>query len=104
MLKQFRPRSKDLHLRGPSRLRSDLSHWRKRLGDKLELVLAESLRVAHEAGALRCQDLKRVTVDTAVHPKAITFPSDARLLHAAISEPLDPLFITENHSNLYTRF
>ena len=33
--------------------RSDLSHWRKRLGDKLELLLAESLRVAHEAGALR---------------------------------------------------
>ena len=27
--------------------RSDLSHWRKRLGDKLELLLAESLRVAH---------------------------------------------------------
>src|SRR5213592_2237402 len=33
--------------------RSDLSHWRKRLGDKLELLLAESLRVAYEAGALR---------------------------------------------------
>jgi IS5 family transposase len=41
--------------------RSDLSHWRKRLCDKLELVLAESLRVAHEAGALRTRDLKRVT-------------------------------------------
>ncbi|MGY4167315.1 hypothetical protein ACVIM8_001388 [Bradyrhizobium sp. USDA 4529] len=40
--------------------RSDLSHWRKRLGDKLELLLAESLRVAHETGALRSQDLKRV--------------------------------------------
>lgn len=39
--------------------RSDLSHWRKRIGDKLELLLAESLRVAHEAGALRGQDLKR---------------------------------------------
>src|ERR1700733_9031416 len=52
--------------------RSDLSHWRKRLGDKLELLLAESLRVAHEAGALRGQDLKRVTVDTTVQPKAIT--------------------------------
>ncbi|MET4262566.1 hypothetical protein ABIC09_007546 [Bradyrhizobium sp. S3.12.5] len=42
--------------------RSDLSHWRKRLGHRLELLLAESLRVAHEAGALRSQDLKRVTV------------------------------------------
>jgi IS5 family transposase len=40
--------------------------------------------VAHEAGALRGQDLKRVTVDTTVQPKAITFPTDAKLLHAAI--------------------
>ena len=64
--------------------RSDLSHWRKRLGDKLELLLAESLRVAHESGALRTRDLARVTVDTTVQPKAITFPTDAKLLHAAI--------------------
>jgi transposase, IS5 family len=64
--------------------RSDLSHWRKRLGDKLERLLAESLRVAHETGALRTRDLKRVTVDTTVQPKAITFPTDAKLVHAAI--------------------
>ena len=64
--------------------RSDLSHWRKRLGDKLELLLAESLRVAHQSGALRTRDLKRVTVDTTVQPKAITFPTDPKLLHAAI--------------------
>jgi transposase, IS5 family len=64
--------------------RSDLSHWRKRLGDKLELLLAESLRIAHESGALRTRDLARVTVDTTVQPKAITFPTDAKLLHAAI--------------------
>src|SRR5690348_11944095 len=64
--------------------RSDLSHWRKRLGSKLELLLAESLRVAHATGALRTRDLKRVTVDTTVQPKAITFPTDAKLLHAAI--------------------
>src|SRR5450631_63654 len=64
--------------------RSDLSHWRKRLGDKLELLLAESLRVAHASGALRSKDLARVTVDTTVQSKAITFPTDAKLLHAAI--------------------
>src|SRR5882757_7435792 len=63
--------------------RSDLSHWRKRLGDRLELLLAESLRVAHKNGALRSKDLKRVTVTT-VQPKNITFPTDAKLLHAAI--------------------
>src|SRR5687767_9563942 len=64
--------------------RSDLSHWRKRLGDKLQMLLAESRRVAHESGALRTRDLKRVTVDTTVQPKAISFPTDAKLLHAAI--------------------
>ena len=65
--------------------RSDLSHWRKRLGDKLELLLAESLRVAHKNGALRTGDLKRVTVDTTVQPKNVSFPTDAKLLHAAIT-------------------
>ena len=72
--------------------RSGLSHWRKRLGDKLELLLAESLRVAHKSGALRLRDLARVTVDRAlcfanaytVQPKNITFPTDAKLVHAAI--------------------
>src|SRR5919206_2216648 len=64
--------------------RSDLSHWRKRLGEKLELLLAESLRVAHATGALRTKDLARVTVDTTVQPKNVTFPTDAKLLHAAI--------------------
>jgi IS5 family transposase len=47
-------------------------------------LLAESLRVAHETGALRPRDLQRVTEDTTVQPKAITFPTDAKLLHAAI--------------------
>src|SRR5450432_4886765 len=63
--------------------RSDLSHWRKRLGDKLDLLLAESLRVAHQSGALRTKDLVGVTVDRAlccanaytVQPKNITFPT-----------------------------
>jgi IS5 family transposase len=38
----------------------------ERLGDKLELLLAESLRVAHESGALRTRDPKRMTVDTTI--------------------------------------
>jgi transposase, IS5 family len=64
--------------------RSDLTHWRKRLSDKLELLLAESLRVAHQSGALRTRDLARVTIDTTVQLKAISFPTDAKLLHAAV--------------------
>ena len=39
---------------------------------------------SHQSGALRTRDLKRVTVDTTVQPKAITFPTDPKLLHAAI--------------------
>jgi transposase, IS5 family len=64
--------------------RSDLSHWRKRFQSKLDLILAESLRVAHALGALRTKDMARVTVDTTVQPKAVTFPTDAKLNHAAI--------------------
>lgn len=52
--------------------------------DKLEMLVAEGLRIAHVAGALRTKDLVRVTVDTTVQPMAITFPTDAKLLHAAI--------------------
>ena len=65
--------------------RSDLSHWRKRIGDKLELLLAESLRVAHASGAQATRHLARVTVDTTVQPKNVTFPTDAKLLRAAIT-------------------
>ena len=54
------------------------------MGDKLELLLAESLRVAHTTGALKTRDLKRITVDTTVQPKNITFPTDVKLMHKAI--------------------
>ena len=64
--------------------RSDLTNWRKRIGEKLDKLLAESLRVAHATGALKTKDMARVTVDTTVQPKNITFPTDAKLVHAAI--------------------
>ncbi len=64
--------------------RSGLSHWRTRLGEKLELLLAESLRVAHATGALKARDMERVTVDTTVQPKNVTHPTDANLMHKAI--------------------
>jgi transposase, IS5 family len=64
--------------------RSDLSHLGKRLADRRELLLAESLRVAHASGALRSQDVKRVTVDTTVQPKNVSFPTDANAILSAI--------------------
>jgi IS5 family transposase len=48
--------------------------------------LAESLRVAHDTGALIKRDLARVTVDTTVQPKNVTFPTDAKLLERAIQQ------------------
>ena len=64
--------------------RSGMSHWRKRIGDRLDILLQESLRIAHETGALKKSDLARVTVDTTVQPKNVTFPTDAKLLETAI--------------------
>ena len=51
-------------------------HWRKRIGDRLEALLAEILRVGHATGAVKPKDLERITVNTTVQPKAITFPAD----------------------------
>jgi len=66
--------------------RSGLSHWRHRIGDKLDVLLAESLRVAHDAGALKKNDLARITVDTTVQPKNVTHPTDAKLMLKAIEQ------------------
>ena len=66
--------------------RSGLTHWRGRIGDKLELLLQESLRVASDTGALKMSDLARVTVDTTVQPKNITHPTDAKLMLKAIEQ------------------
>jgi IS5 family transposase len=66
--------------------RSGMSHWRKRIGDKLDKLLSETLRLAHDSGALKKSDLARVTVDTTVQPKNIAFPTDAQLLETAIQQ------------------
>lgn len=66
--------------------RSGMSHWRKRIGGKLDILLAETLRIAHDAGALKKSDLARVTVDTTVMPKNVAFPTDAKLLQTAIRQ------------------
>ena len=65
--------------------RSSLTRWRQRLGEEqLTALLQESLSVAHKTGALATKGLERVAVDTTVQPKAVAFPTDARLLHKAI--------------------
>lgn len=66
--------------------RSGLTHWRSRIGDKLDMLLQESLRVAHDSGALKKDDLARITVDTTVQPKNMTHPTEAKLMLKAIEQ------------------
>jgi IS5 family transposase len=68
------------------RERSGLTHWRQRIGDRLEVLLQESLRVAHDTGALKKDDLARITVDTTGQPKNVTHPTDAKLMLTAIQQ------------------
>jgi IS5 family transposase len=64
--------------------RSSLTRWRQRMGEeKLLALLQESLAVATRTEALRPKDLARVVVDTTVQPKAVMFPTDARLTDRA---------------------
>jgi IS5 family transposase len=64
--------------------RSSLTRWRQRMGeDKLTALLQESLHAATRLGAAKPADFTRVIVDTTVQPKAIAFPTDAKLLHRA---------------------
>ena len=58
-----------------------MTKWRNRVGDKLEFLLEEIVKVAIETKALQRSALKHVNVDTTVHEKAIAFPTDARLYH-----------------------
>ncbi|CCG42804.1 IS5 family transposase [Magnetospirillum molischianum] len=64
--------------------RSSMTRWRQRIGaDDLSALVQESLAAAHRAGALQADDMERVTVDTTVQPKAVTFPTDAKLMQRA---------------------
>jgi len=62
--------------------RSDLSHWRKRLGSKLELLPAESLRLAHAtaSGAPATSNGSRWTPDCA------RARGDPRRIHGAVHD------------------
>ena len=64
--------------------RSSLTRWRQRMGEeKLLALIQESLATAARTEALRPKDLARVVVDTTVQPKAVMFPTDARLIDRA---------------------
>ena len=64
--------------------RSSMTRWRQRMGEaKVQSLLQESLSVAVVSKAMQPSDLSEVIVDTTVQPKAVMFPTDAKLMNRA---------------------
>src|SRR5271170_3016423 len=64
--------------------RSSMTRWRQRMGeDKLAALLQESLATAMRMGAAKPSDFSKMIVDTTVQPKAVAFPTDAKLMQRA---------------------
>jgi transposase, IS5 family len=64
--------------------RSSLTRWRQRMGEeKLVALIQESLSAATRTGAAKPSDFSKVIIDTTVQPKAVAFPTDAKLRHRA---------------------
>ena len=51
--------------------------------ERLVALIQESLSVAARTGAAKPVDFSKVIVDTTVQPKAVAFPTDAKLMHRA---------------------
>ena len=65
--------------------RPTMTKFRKRLGEEqLTHILTESLRLGLETKALNPRHFERIVVDTTVQPKAITYPTDGKLMFKAI--------------------
>lgn len=63
---------------------SQMTRYRKRIGaEGCEGLLKITIEAGLSSGAVRAQDLERVTVDTTVMEKAISPPTDSALYHKA---------------------
>ena len=61
---------------------SSLTRFRQRIGEsECELTLQSTVIAGLVTGALKKSDLKRVTVDTTVQEKAVTYPTDTKMLN-----------------------
>lgn len=60
-----------------------LIKWRNRVGDKLEFLLQETIKVAQEVKLIKAAEIHHVNVDTTVQEKNISFPTDAKLYQRA---------------------
>ncbi len=64
---------------------TSMTKWRNRVGaERLEKLLTETISLAVREKHLPKQDLARVTVDTTVQEKNITYPTDSKLLYKSI--------------------
>ena len=64
--------------------RSSITRWRRRMGEeKIASLIQESLNVAVRTGAAKPSDFTKIIVDTTVQPKAVMFPTDAKLMQRA---------------------
>ena len=65
--------------------RSSMTKWRQRIGPgDLEVLLAETIKVAIKTKAVSQRQLERITVDTTVQTKAVAHPTDSHLILRAI--------------------
>lgn len=60
---------------------SSLTRWRRRMGGDIEAILRESLSAAKAAGMAKAEDFQKTILDTTVQEKAVTPPSDGKLLY-----------------------
>jgi len=64
---------------------TSMTKWRNRVGtERLESLLTETIALAVREKHLPKSDLERITVDTTVQEKNITYPTDSKLLYKAI--------------------
>ena len=61
-----------------------MTRWRKRIGEKdVEKILAATIDLAKRTGHVTEKDCAQVIADTTVMEKAITHPTDSKLLNRA---------------------
>ena len=64
---------------------TSMTKWRNRVGaERLETLVVETIALAVREKHLPKRDLTRITVDTTVQEKNITYPTDSKLLYKAI--------------------
>ena len=59
---------------------TSMTRWRKKVGvDGAESLLKETIELAKDLKVVRESEFKKVTVDTTVQEKAVTYPTDSKL-------------------------